>query len=342
VLRDLVGSPFYMAPEVLKRSYGKAADIWSCGVIMYILLCGSPPFYGSSTQQIFRAVLHDALDLASPPWDTVSAAAKDCVRRMLVRDPKRRATASEVLRHEWMRDNGAAQSERDLQPEILTRMKKFAGLNRLKKEALRVGWGGSRVACEGGFCRPRSSLVMDCHRSQPQVIATSLPPEEIEGIRAMFIEMDNDGSGTISFEELREGEGGGRGRFDRSKAICTNRQRNLNQHFLSLPPQPSHTRPAPQGRPHRRRRAPAPDGQRGPGRQQLPRLSGVSDGDGLPGQAGAAGADDVGVRAVSTRLLVPRCFIVSSCMTIWSGGDCWVFRPHCSPTHNYPTIISQL
>jgi calcium-dependent protein kinase len=123
---------------VLAR-YGKAADIWSCGVITYILLCGSPPFYGSSTQQIFRAVLHDALDLASPPWDTISPAAKDCVRRMLVRDPRRRATATEILQHEWMREQGASQDGRELQPEILKRMKRFAGMNRLKKEALRVG-----------------------------------------------------------------------------------------------------------------------------------------------------------------------------------------------------------
>lgn len=119
-------------------------------MITYILLCGSPPFYGASTQQIFRAVLHDALDLASPPWDTVSPAAKDCVRRMLVRDPKRRATATEILGHEWMREQGAVvQADRELQPEILKRMKRFAGMNRLKKEALRVGsMAGS--GCAGG------------------------------------------------------------------------------------------------------------------------------------------------------------------------------------------------
>lgn len=132
----------------LPRSYGKAADIWSCGVIMYLLLCGSPPFYGASTQQIFRAVLHDALDLASPPWDTISPAAKDCVRRMLVRDPKKRATATQVLQHEWMREQGAVQDSRELQPEILMRMKRFAGMNRLKKEALRVR-GGIRMGRVG-------------------------------------------------------------------------------------------------------------------------------------------------------------------------------------------------
>jgi hypothetical protein len=117
---------------------------------MYILLCGSPPFYGGSTQQIFRAVLHDALDLASPPWDSISPAAKDCVRRMLVRDPRRRATATEILQHEWMREQGAAQDSRELQPEILKRMKRFAGMNRLKKEALRVGRGVVGPGAGGG------------------------------------------------------------------------------------------------------------------------------------------------------------------------------------------------
>ncbi len=57
VLDEIVGSPFYVAPEVLRRSYGKEADIWSCGVIMYILLCGWPPFHGESTQQIFKHIM---------------------------------------------------------------------------------------------------------------------------------------------------------------------------------------------------------------------------------------------------------------------------------------------
>lgn len=84
------------APEVLRRQYGKEADIWSCGVILYILLCGWPPFHGDTTQKIFKNIMSKPLDLKSNPWPKISDAAKDCVRRMLARDPRKRLTAEEV------------------------------------------------------------------------------------------------------------------------------------------------------------------------------------------------------------------------------------------------------
>ena len=69
--------------QVLRRKYGKEADIWSSGVILYILLCGVPPFFGETAQQIFDSVLKGRLDLSSDPWPRISSDAKDCVRRML-------------------------------------------------------------------------------------------------------------------------------------------------------------------------------------------------------------------------------------------------------------------
>lgn len=84
-LHDLVGSAFYVAPEVLKRNYGPECDIWSCGVILYILLSGMPPFWGNGEQEIFDSVAKGVLDFTSDPWPTISDEAKDCVRCMLVK-----------------------------------------------------------------------------------------------------------------------------------------------------------------------------------------------------------------------------------------------------------------
>jgi calcium-dependent protein kinase len=133
---------------------------------------------------------------------------------MLVRDPAKRPDAATILRHEWLRSssNSAGGPEAALQPEILNRMKNFANMNRFKKEALRVSGEreSARVSTGPAACSSSTRLTtcLLCTRA-PQVVATHLPPEEIEGIRSMFEDMDADGSGTISFEELREGEASG-------------------------------------------------------------------------------------------------------------------------------------
>jgi calcium-dependent protein kinase len=123
---------------------------------------------------------------------------------MLVRAPSKRPDAHTILRHEFLRGGAASSPEAPLQPEILNRMKRFADMNRFKKEALRVRERAGRQKRASGCgcvsaCRARPFLCL-------QVVATHLPPEEIEGIRQMFQDMDTDGSGAISFEELREGK----------------------------------------------------------------------------------------------------------------------------------------
>jgi calcium-dependent protein kinase len=172
VFKDLVGSAYYVAPEVLRRSYGPEADIWSAGIILYILLSGVPPFWAENEKGIFDAILHGHIDFASDPWPKISSSAKDLIKKMLQGDPKERISAVEVLNHPWMKEDGA--SDKPLDIAVLTRMKQFRAMNKLKKVALKV-------------------------------IAENLSEEEIIGLKEMFKSMDTDNSGTITFEELKAG-----------------------------------------------------------------------------------------------------------------------------------------
>ncbi|KMT20238.1 hypothetical protein BVRB_1g002420 [Beta vulgaris subsp. vulgaris] len=103
-LNDIVGSAYYVAPEVLHRSYSLEADIWSIGVITYILLCGSRPFWARTESGIFRTVLRADPNFEDLPWPSVSPEAKDFVKRMLNKDYRKRMTAAQALTHPWIRD----------------------------------------------------------------------------------------------------------------------------------------------------------------------------------------------------------------------------------------------
>ncbi|KAH9289569.1 hypothetical protein KI387_033686, partial [Taxus chinensis] len=97
-MRGIVGTPYYVAPEVLQgKEYEEKVDVWSAGVILYIMLSGNPPFNGETPQQIFEAVLCGRLRFPSDPWVSISHSAKDLIRRMLCRDVDRRFTAHQVL-----------------------------------------------------------------------------------------------------------------------------------------------------------------------------------------------------------------------------------------------------
>ncbi|KAM3225872.1 hypothetical protein ACQJBY_058528 [Aegilops geniculata] len=173
VFTDVVGSPYYVAPEVLRKRYGPEADVWTAGVILYILLSGVPPFWAETQQGIFDAVLKGVIDFDSDPWPVISDSAKDLIMKMLNPRPAERLTAHEVLCHPWICDHGVA-PDRPLDPAVLSRIKQFSAMNKLKKMALRV-------------------------------IAESLSEEEIAGLKEMFEAMDTDNSGAITYDELKEG-----------------------------------------------------------------------------------------------------------------------------------------
>ncbi|KAJ0248628.1 CDPK-related kinase 4 [Hirschfeldia incana] len=103
-LNDIVGSAYYVAPEVLHRSYSTEADMWSIGVISYILLCGSRPFNGRTESGIFRCVIRAKPNFDDMPWPSISPTGKDFVKRLLNKDHRKRMTASQALAHPWLRD----------------------------------------------------------------------------------------------------------------------------------------------------------------------------------------------------------------------------------------------
>ena len=123
---------------------------------------------------------------------------------MLQRDPKRRATALQILQHEWMKENGVA-SDKPLEMEVVKRIVKFSAGNRLKKEAIkvRVDWDGvSMPRCFTSFLHLHIPNLS--HLSHRQIIAVNLPADEISGMREIFLEMDKDGSGSITAEEFAQ------------------------------------------------------------------------------------------------------------------------------------------
>ena len=101
-MRDSVGSPYYIAPEVLRGEYDRSCDLWSVGVVAYVLLCGYPPFNGADRAGIYRSVLDGRYRFPSRDWDGTSREAIDFVRRLLEVDASRRMTAEQALVHPWI------------------------------------------------------------------------------------------------------------------------------------------------------------------------------------------------------------------------------------------------
>jgi len=169
---EIVGSPYYMAPEVLKRNYGPEIDVWSAGVILYILLCGVPPFWAETEQGVAQAILRGTLDFKRDPWPLVSDAAKSLVHHMLEPDPTARFNAQQVLDHPWLQN---AKTNPNIPLDaVRSRLKQFSAMNRLKKKAL-------------------------------QVIAEILGSEETQKLQDMFERMDTDKNGALTLEELKNG-----------------------------------------------------------------------------------------------------------------------------------------
>ncbi|GFZ12077.1 calcium-dependent protein kinase 1 [Actinidia rufa] len=185
VFRDCRQSVLYMAPEVLKRNYGPEVDIWSAGVILYILLCGVPPFWAETEQGVALAILRGVIDFKREPWPQISDNAKSLVRQMLDPDPRKRLTAQQVLA--------------------------FGAYCALHVLVLK-GRSLLDTKFKESFKRPvrrhsenKAQAVLCDEQIQKESLEKHLSVEEVEIIRDMFTLMDTDNDGKVTYKELRAG-----------------------------------------------------------------------------------------------------------------------------------------
>ncbi|XP_041957687.1 calcium/calmodulin-dependent protein kinase type II subunit beta-like isoform X5 [Alosa sapidissima] len=126
------GTPGYLSPEVLrKEAYGKPVDIWACGVILYILLVGYPPFWDEDQHKLYQQIKAGAYDFPSPEWDTVTPEAKNLINQMLTINPAKRITSQEALKHPWVCQRSTVASMMHRQ-ETVECLKKFNARRKLK------------------------------------------------------------------------------------------------------------------------------------------------------------------------------------------------------------------
>ncbi|XP_064818277.1 calcium/calmodulin-dependent protein kinase type II delta 1 chain-like isoform X2 [Oncorhynchus masou masou] len=126
------GTPGYLSPEVLRKDpYGKPVDMWACGVILYILLVGYPPFWDEDQHRLYQQIKAGAYDFPSPEWDTVTPDAKDLINKMLTINPGKRITTAEALKHPWICQRSTVASMMHRQ-ETVECLKKFNARRKLK------------------------------------------------------------------------------------------------------------------------------------------------------------------------------------------------------------------
>jgi calcium-dependent protein kinase len=170
LMHSLEGTPYYIAPEVLDGSYGKEVDCWSLGVILYIMLSGTPPFNGRTTDEILHKIRTGYLTFKPAAFKKVSEGAKDLISQLLRKDTSLRVTAAQAYNHFWIQGSCPYPQE-PLSNEVLTGIRRFIEANGMKKMALHF-------------------------------IATRISEKDVNDLRSQFQQMDSNGDGTLTKDEI--------------------------------------------------------------------------------------------------------------------------------------------
>jgi calcium-dependent protein kinase len=174
VLTTKAGTPYYVAPQVLAGKYDQSSDLWSLGVIMYVVLCGYPPFYGETDADVLAKVRLGNFSFNAADWKNISEDAKNLIRMLLKMNPKDRYTAEQALNHVWVRNKAPKSQNVALQASLMDNLRGFKAQNKLKKAALHV-------------------------------IASQLGESQIKNLRETFMAMDGNGDGLLTVNEMKDG-----------------------------------------------------------------------------------------------------------------------------------------
>jgi len=168
------GTPYYVAPQVLAGRYNHLCDLWSAGVIMYVLLSGAPPFFGETDQEVLARVKQGNLSFNSRDWKGISEDAKDLVRMLVKMDPKDRLNAEQALNHSWIQNCAPQASNVPLPTNFVPKLRRFRCRSKFAKAVLHV-------------------------------IASQLNEIQIKSLRETFLSLDSNGDGLLTLSELKEG-----------------------------------------------------------------------------------------------------------------------------------------
>merc|ERR1712072_1047792 len=138
VLTTKAGTPYYVAPQVLAGKYDQLADLWSCGVIMYVLLCGYPPLFGETDAEVLSKVRLGNFSFNAADWKNVSEDAKNLIRMLLKMNPRDRYTAEQALNHDWIKQKAPKATGASIGAGLVDNLKGFRSQNKLKKAALHI------------------------------------------------------------------------------------------------------------------------------------------------------------------------------------------------------------
>ena len=180
VQRKTVGSPYYMAPEVLQKKYNEKCDLWSCGVILYILLSARPPFGGEDDEEVIESVQSGIYDLKSSPFNILTPSCLDLIKKLLVVDPNKRISAQEALNHKWFKERNSKELFNNIKDEK-TIKKLINNLKKYKRDAI----------------LQEVALAYLVHNF-PQ-------NKEVVNANKLFNQLDTDGDGKINKHDLFKG-----------------------------------------------------------------------------------------------------------------------------------------